>query len=456
MFPRCAINYICPSVWRRRYLPELVLILQRPRRCCSSAPQNLGQVEPLLQFCVDSYYISPGQTNMELFQHGLSCSYGPLGMGLRRNLLDQWWRSLTTSSDQVFGIKTLNCSQNPPLGGAGPLGMVDLDNVAQILGRKELSREELIQQVQELLQRSPFMRTSFFQGALDQFEPSLALVNRRLPFGLAETGLCFQPPGSSGCPGEATLTSLVWFCSPRTSGQWLDHWTRQRLKWWRNFALSPSNFSSREVPEEETEAPVSRGLSIFYRFPWGQKPIETLSLRGNAELLHVHKGSKVQGRDGRKTVPHVVTVTGKVDLGMMAFLSDSLQQLSKVGNSKHGLQQRKVLKLHPALAPVKVALELGRGATAELRQLCEGLMQELKEAGVCVWPGHLKTQAASLEQMMAKYDEMGVLFTVVVSDGTLENGLLQVRSRDTTIKETVHVSETTSYICRHISAAHSL
>lgn len=54
-----------------------------------------------------------------------------------------------------------------------------------------------------------------------------------------------------------------------------------------------------------------------------------------------------------------------------------------------------------------------------------------------------------------RYDEMGVLFTVVVSDNTLENGLLQVRSRDTTIKETVHVSETTNYICRHISAAQS-
>lgn len=151
-------------MWRRRYLPELVLILQRPRRRCSSAPQNLGQVEPLLQFCVDNYYLSAGQINMELFQRGLSCSYGPLGSGLRRNLLDQWWRSLTTSSDQVLGIKTLTCSRNPPLDGAGQLGVVDLDNVAQILGRTELSREELVQQVQELLHRSRIMRTSFFQG----------------------------------------------------------------------------------------------------------------------------------------------------------------------------------------------------------------------------------------------------------------------------------------------------
>lgn len=160
MFTCCVRN----SLRRRRYLPELTLVLQRPGRCCSSAPEDLGRAEPLLQFCVDSCYISAGQANMDLFQRGLSCSYGPLGMGLRRNLLDQWWRSLTTSPDQVLGIKTLNCSQNPPLDGAGRLGIVDLDNVAQILGCGELSREELVQKVQELLQRSPFMRSSFLQG----------------------------------------------------------------------------------------------------------------------------------------------------------------------------------------------------------------------------------------------------------------------------------------------------
>uniref|UniRef100_H3DJF9 DNA polymerase gamma 2, accessory subunit n=1 Tax=Tetraodon nigroviridis TaxID=99883 RepID=H3DJF9_TETNG len=409
----------------------------------------------MLHLCVDRDFLCPGQTNMGLFQRGLSCSYGPLGLELRRNLLDQWWRSVSTSSAQVFGIKTLTCSQDPPTGGAGHLGIVDLDDLTQVLVQKGLSREELIQQLRERLHRSRLMRTSLYQGALKQFVPSLELANRKLPFGLAETGLCFQPPGRSGCPGEATNTSLVWFCSPRTSGQWLDYWTRQRLKWWRKFALSPSNFSSAEVPEEELEAVVSRGVRVWYRFPWGQKPVETLWLRGNAELLRTLNGARftLQGRDGRKTLPHVVTVTGNVDCGMMAFLSNSLQQLKK-DNSKHRLQHRQVLKLHPALAPVKVALEIGRGATAELRQLCEGLMQELKEAQISVWPGYLSTQASSMEQLTAKYDEMGVLFTVVISENTLENGLLQVRSRDTTIKETVHISESRNYIFRYISAAH--
>lgn len=104
---------------------------------------------------------------MERVQHGLSVSYGPLGMELRRNLLDQWWRSVTASSAHVFGTKTPNCSQDQdpdPDRRAAQLGLVDLDAVSQILAQKKLSRAELIQQVGEVLQRSPVVRTSFYRG----------------------------------------------------------------------------------------------------------------------------------------------------------------------------------------------------------------------------------------------------------------------------------------------------
>ncbi|XP_072239616.1 DNA polymerase subunit gamma-2 isoform X2 [Leuresthes tenuis] len=335
-------------------------------RYSTSLAEGLDQVRALLQFCVNRHYISPGQINAELFQRGLCCSYGPLGMELMRNLLDQWWHSVTRSRAQVFGINTLSSSQGR---GANGLWIVESEHLQQILEQHELSKEQVIQEARVLLQRSPSLRRGLLQGALEQCVPSLELVNRKLPFGLAETGLCFQPSDGSGCPAEFTQTSLVWFCSPRTSSQWLDHWTRQRLKWWRKFALCPSDFSSSEVPEDDLEDAASRGVRILYSFAWGQECLETLWSRGNEELLRTHKGvrSKLQCRDGRKSVPHVVSVSGNMDRGMMAFLSNSLQQLKK-DDGKQKLQQRKVLKLHPVLAPVKVALDIGRGATMELRQ----------------------------------------------------------------------------------------
>uniref|UniRef100_A0AAQ4QQY5 Polymerase (DNA directed), gamma 2, accessory subunit n=1 Tax=Gasterosteus aculeatus aculeatus TaxID=481459 RepID=A0AAQ4QQY5_GASAC len=402
-------------------------------------PHGVGR---FMQLCVDRHYVSPGHTNTELFQRGVSCVYGPLGVELRRNLLEQWWRSVTRSSAQVFGINTLCRSRDTATGGRGQLGIVESGCLKHLIEKHELSKEQLIQELEKLIQRSTSLRTDFLQGALEQFVPSLDLVNRKLPFGLAEFGPCFRPSDA-----EVTQTSLAWFCSPRTSSQWLDHWAQQRLKWWRKFALSPSDFSSIDVPAEELEEATSRGVRIVYSFPWGREPLETLWSRGHTELLQTHKGvhSKLQCRDGRKSVPHVVSVTGNMDRGVMAFLCNSLQQLKKEDGMQK-LLRRKVLKLHPVLAPVKVALDIGRGANMELRQVRSTSERIISCCGL--------TRVSV--SMRCRYDEMGVLFAVVVSENTLESGLLQVRSRDTTIRETKHISEIKNFLSRYISAADNL
>ncbi|XP_061684806.1 DNA polymerase subunit gamma-2, mitochondrial isoform X5 [Syngnathoides biaculeatus] len=453
---------------------------QHTRGWCG-ASTNLDQARTLLQLIVDRGFISPGHANVELFKRGTTCSYGPLGSELRENVLHQWWRSMTGSRQQVFEINTPSSSGSPDIvaGRWGHLRIVEPDDVRNVLNETELSREQLVHSVRMFLQRSPLLRTNLIQGALEQFVPLFELVNRKLPFGIAETGRCFQPSqdGSAGegssinthsicvfpegqtCQtlNEVTHGSLVWFCSPRTSSQWLDHWARQRLKWWRKFALVPSDFSSSDVSQDELEEVASRGVKIYYKFPWGQEALEVLSSRGDCELLQMHKGvrSKFQSRDGQKSVAHIVSITGNIDRGLLAFLSNSLQ-LHNREDIKQKLHQRKVLKLHPLLAPVKVALGIGRGATMELRQVCEGLWQELKEAKISAWPGYLETSPVPMEQLNSKYDEMGVLFTAVISENTLESGLLQVRSRDTTIKETMHISELNNFLSRYISAADNM
>ncbi|KAF7653303.1 hypothetical protein LDENG_00084850 [Lucifuga dentata] len=444
--------------YRVRNLLKRVALQHTRGRCgISVSTIHLDQVRTLLQLCVDRHYISPGQADRESFQHGTACCYGPLGMELRRNLLDQWWDSMSRSTAQVFGISTVCSSQHIGTHGQEQLKIIEVESLNQILNQQELSKDQILQEMHMLLQRSTSLRTNFLQAALEQYVPSLELVNRKLPFGLAESGVCFQSSDGSGCPAEVTQTSLVWFCSPKTSSQWLDHWARQRLKWWKKFASSPSDFSSSDVPEEELDGTASRAVRIVYSFPWGQEPLETLWNRGDSELLQTHKGvrSKLQCRDGRKSVPHVVSVTGNMDRGVMAYLHNSLQQLKRE-DGEQKLQQRKVLKLHPVLAPVKVALDIGRGTTVELRQVCEGLLQELQDANISAWPGYLDTVPTSMEQLNTKYDEMGVLFTVVISENTLESGLLQVRSRDTTIKETMHISEIKHFLSRYISAADNM
>ncbi|XP_026989337.2 DNA polymerase subunit gamma-2, mitochondrial isoform X1 [Tachysurus fulvidraco] len=405
----------------------------------------------MIQLFQRRFFIPPEDNHAVSLLRGRSCAYGPLGVDIKRNLLEQWWSSVVRSRPQVFGISTLY--------GVGDNGAGDVEDLFK---QTDLTKEQLGVRVCELLrQRKPF-RTSLLQGALAQYIPSLELMNRKLPFGLAETGLCYQPEDDRtdtiGCSAEVTEASLVWFCSPRTSSQWLDYWTRQRLQWWRKFALGPSDFNVCDVQDDELIDGASRGAKVLYKFPWGTETLETLWMLGDAELLKSHLGNrdKLQCRDGKKVVvPHVLSLSANMDRGTLAVLLNSLQDIQKV-DSKQRLHQRMVLKLHPTLAPVKVALDMGKGSTSELRQVCEGLLHQLLEVGISAWPGYMDTMQSSMDKLHTKYDEMGVLFTVMVGENTLENGLLLIRNRDTTVRETMHISEIREFILKYISKAENI
>ncbi|XP_056440900.1 DNA polymerase subunit gamma-2, mitochondrial isoform X2 [Gadus chalcogrammus] len=407
----------------------------------------------LLELCVNGFYVAPGQVHTDLFQRGMCCNYGPLGVELKKNLLEQWWSSIKRSRTQVFGISTLTTGDEKS-GEGNP--SLDVERLNQLLDADEFNKAQRTQRILMLLRQSTSLRTNLLQGALEQYISWLELVNRRLPFGLAETGLSFQPDGS-GSRAEATYASLVWFCSPRSSSQWLDHWARLRLQWWRKFALAPSEFSSRDVQVDELQEGASRGVKIVYSFPWGQETLENLWSLGDSDLLQTHGGvrAKIQCFDGQKlVVPHVISVVSNMDRSMMAYMHNSLQ-LMKKHDGKQKLYRRKVLKLHPVLAPVKVALDMGRGATLEQRQVCDGLLQEFLDAGISAWPGSIDI-TSSAEKLNTKYDEMGVLFTMVIDENTLESGVLQVRSRDTTIRESKHISEVKGFLLRYMRAAHNM
>ncbi|XP_062853020.1 DNA polymerase subunit gamma-2, mitochondrial [Trichomycterus rosablanca] len=417
----------------------------------SNSDGVLCPAHDMLQLLKKRFFIPPNYPNTDTLMRSDSCPYGPLGVDLNRNILEQWWTSVVRSRPQVFGISTLYMVDKE----AGKLEMEAMN----VLSQTDLNKEQLPERQSQVLQHKQSFRSSLLQGALEQYVPSLELMNRKLPLGLAETGLCYRPESMDshaiGCSSEVTEASLVWFCSPRTSSQWLDYWTRQRLQWWRKFVLGPSDFSVRDMSDEELTGGASRGVAIQFQFPWGTETLETLWSLGDTELLRIHQGTRanLQCKDGKKTVvPHVLSLSANMDRGMLAVFYNSLQKVQRV-DSKQRLHQRTVLKLHPTLAPVKVAVDMGRGSTTELRQVCEGLLDEFLEVGISAWPGYMDTTQLSMETLHNKYDEMGVLFTVMVGENTLENGLLLVRNRDTTIRETMHISEIKQFLLKYISAA---
>ncbi|KAM6245127.1 DNA polymerase subunit gamma-2 [Porphyrio hochstetteri] len=436
----------------------------RPYAAAAGGRDEAASGEELLEVCWRRHFLRVGaETRPELpwraYLSGCHPGFGPLGVALRGNLAAQWWDSVLAFREQVFAVDAP--LHGPPAAAAPPAGpdlrLLHLETLREALQSRGCSQEPGGPSLEEVLGTAGTLRESLLPGALAQYVGCLELVNRRLPCGLAQIGVCFHSvPEKEHTKnlqriGERTTSLLAWFSSPRTAGQWLDYWLRQRLQWWRKFAVGPSNFSSSDFKDEEGR----RGFNLHYSFPWGTETIETLKNLGDTELVQMYPGdsSKLLGRDGRKNViPHVLSVSGNLDRGALAYLFDSLQ-LAENPLTKKRNSQRKVLKLHPCLAPLKVALDVGKGPAAELRQVCQGLFNELTENRISVWPGYLETLQVSLEQLYTKYDEMSILFTVLITDATLENGVVQLRSRDTTMKEMIHISRLKDFLTKYVSSA---
>ncbi|XP_012893189.1 PREDICTED: DNA polymerase subunit gamma-2, mitochondrial isoform X2 [Dipodomys ordii] len=372
-----------------------------------------ARAEPLLELCQKRHFLRGSQPppSRDSLLSGCHPGFGPLGVELRKNLAAEWWASLAAFREQVFAVDALHHQPGPTAPGDPAFGLVPAEALREILQDRDLSKEQLVACLENLVRTSGKLRESLLHGALEHYVNCLDLVNRRLPYGLAQIGVCFHPVSDTkqilnGVKriGEKTEASLVWFTPPRTASQWLDFWLRHRLLWWRKFAMSPSNFSSSDCQDEEGR----KGSRLYYNFPWGKEPVETLWNLGDQELLHTYP-----------------------------------ENMSKLH----------VLKLHPSLAPVKVALDMGRGSTVELRQVCQGLFNELLENGISVWPGYQETVHSSMDQLYSKYDEMSVLFTILITESTLENGLVHLRSRDTTMKEMMHIAKLKDFLTKYISAA---
>ncbi|XP_035311384.1 DNA polymerase subunit gamma-2, mitochondrial isoform X1 [Cricetulus griseus] len=426
-----------------------------------TGPERADDREALVDLCRRRHFLSgtPQQLSPAALLSGWHLGFGPLGVELRKNLASQWWSSMVVAREQVFAVDALHQQPGPSQPGDSACRLVSPECVREILQDQETSKEQLMAFLENLLKTSGKLRATLLHGALEHYVNGLDLVNRRLPYGLAQIGVCFHPvldtkqiPSSVKRIGEKTEASLVWFTPARNSSQWFDFWLRHRLLWWRKFAKSPSNFSSTDCQDEAGR----KGSKLYYSFPWGKEPIETLWNLGDQELLHMYHGSSastLQGRDGRKNViPCVLSINGDLDLGTLAYICDSFQLTENSFARKKSLQ-RKVLKLHPCLAPIKVALDVGKGPTAELRQVCQGLLNEFLENGISVWPGYLETVQSSLEQLYSKYDEMSILFTVLITETTLENGLIQLRSRDTTMKEMMHISKLKDFLVKYLASA---
>jgi glycyl-tRNA synthetase len=227
---------------------------------------------------------------------------------------------------------------------------------------------------------------------------------------------------------------MEFFVPPDEAARWYEHWKTARREWYEELGIRADNLRLREHEADELSHYSSGTADVEYLFPIGWSELEGIANRGDFDLTQHARfsGEKLEYFDqatGERYVPHVIEPAAGADRATLAFLVDAYEEEEVDG------ELRTVLKLHPRLAPVKVAVlplvrkdgqpEVAREIVAALR----GRMQtEYDEGG-------------SIGKRYRRQDEIGTPFCVTVDHQTLEDRTVTVRDRDSLAQDRVAIDE---------------
>nr|CAH7712159.1 unnamed protein product [Callosobruchus chinensis] len=289
----------------------------------------------------------------------------------------------------------------------------------------------------------------------DDFTSSFAFAKKmccdRLPFGIVEkkssgqiSDNLMQENGDSiqfstkFCE-ETEYLKGTFFISPTQSTKFFHQFQRQRRIWWRRISASPGRYLLTDIKTCENG---SQNVEIHARYPWGDQQIEKLVLNCGENGIKLGD-SQLEFKEGRKTVqPHTVSSTISLPTMFLNFLCDSFDEPLFQG------KPRTMLRFHRKLAPYMVSFVVSgtnAASVSELSELALYLSRQLRTHHISslLLPSASKL---SLETQYKQYDELGVPYTAVLNENTLKDGILHLRSRDTTLKEQVHVTDLITYV----------
>jgi glycyl-tRNA synthetase len=389
--------------------------------------------------------------------------YGPLGVELKRNIKNEWWRSMVQLRSDVVGVDAA-IIMNPEVWKASghleaftdPLvecrvchSRLRADKTEEIVEHEKTHKEKvewtqpkkfnlLVEAklgVVEGEKQTVYLRGEITQGAFVNFENVVSSTRVKVPFGIAQIGKAFR---NEITPGNFTFRSrefeqmeLEFFVRPEDSegDKWFDYWKNQRMDWYKSLGFNPEKLRFRKHEEDEKAHYAKYAQDIEYESPFGWSEFEGIHHRGDWDLGR-HK-LQYTDDDGSKFTPWTIETSGGVDRSTLFFLLDAYKEDEK----------RVWLALHPKLAPYKAAVFPLLANKPELVEKARGIFHGLEKEFMVAWDDRGNIGKRYLSQ-----DEAGTPFCITVDFDTLEDDTVTVRDRDTAEQERVKISELQSYI----------
>jgi glycyl-tRNA synthetase len=283
-----------------------------------------------------------------------------------------------------------------------------------------------------------YLRPETAQGIFVNFDSVITTSRKKLPLGIAQIGKSFRNEITTGNflfrTREFEHMELEYFVKPGTDEEWLDYWVKERFDWYVKLGIRKENLRLRQHGKDELAHYARDCYDIEYLFSMGWSELEGIANRGDFDLTqHArHSGKDLNYYDsetGEKYVPYVIEPSAGVDRSVLAFLIDAYDEEEVEG------EKRTVLHLHPALAPIKVAvLPLSRNqkltplAKEVYKQLCTSFVTDYDDS-------------QSIGRRYRRQDEIGTPFCVTIDFESLEDKQVTIRERDSLGQIRVPIAE---------------
>ena len=393
--------------------------------------------------------------------------YGPLGVTLKRNIMNLWWKMFVDDRDDMYGVdsailmnqrvwkasghvdtftdplvecgkchgrfradklddanKCPTCGAEGSFSEAKPFNMMFKTNVGPVDDESSIS----------------YLRPETAQGMFTNYKNILDNFYPDLPFGLGQQGKAFRneisPRDFIFRSREFEQMEIEYFVDPAKWEESFEHWRLQVWDWTRALGLPDENVHELEVSEADRAHYSKRTIDFEFDFPIGREELLGLAYRTDFDLGNIQREAgknmdyTVKGTN-IKFVPHVIEPSFGVERAIMAVLSTAYT-VDEINGEK-----REYLKLPEHLAPVRFAVSPLLKNKPELVEKAREVYAQLKaKYSAVMWDDN-----GNIGKRYRRQDEIGTPYCVVVDFTTLEDGMVTVRDRDTTEQKRVKIEE---------------
>ncbi|NBV50119.1 glycine--tRNA ligase [bacterium] len=397
--------------------------------------------------------------------------YGPLGVELKRNIKDLWWRDTVLSRTDVEGV---DCSilMNPKVWEASGHVQSFTDPMVDCLQCRGRFRADHINNQQcptcgsknkftevrhfnlmfkthvgalEDSSSVAYLRPETCQGIFANFDNIVNTCRVKVPFGIAQIGKAFRneinPRNFTFRSREFEQMEMEFFCHPNEAPKWFEYWKQERYGWYLKYGIKKERLHLREHEKSELAHYAAGCADIEYDFPFGSSELEGIANRTDYDLKKHSEFSKKdlsyfdQGLNERY-FPYVIEPSAGADRATLAFLVDAYEEEA----------ERTVLRFHPKIAPIKAAVFplVNKDGMPEAAQ---GIFKTLKKK----WNTFYDDKGA-VGRRYRRQDEAGTPFCITVDGDTAKDQSVTVRHRDSMAQDRVAVDRVVEFLSPYLEA----